>query len=159
NPLKTYWTIESQEARKIMFERAQQALLTDDFDQKDLIQVNVTGVYSRFCDVPMANNFFTNVKSPTFNRYPDGVRTDWPNYHGNHDWKEPPKNPGWAVEIRGNTYQKNSHYFVAHTLVETLKTHKSVAWPLQSPTPQATPLETSHIALLKYEKVPITGNA
>jgi len=43
-------------------DRIQQALLSDSFDQNDLIQVNVTGVYARFCDIPMANSFFTNVK-------------------------------------------------------------------------------------------------
>jgi len=147
-----YFTIDAQRAYTNLLDRIQQALLSDSFDQNDLIQVNITGVYARFCDVPMANSFFTNVIKQSNNMFPEGVKTDWPNsYHGNDDWKAAPKKPGWVVEIRGYTYHKNAHYFVAHTLAENLKTRKAVAWPLQNPSPTLTSLETSHIALLKYK--------
>lgn len=153
NPATKYYGIDSQRAYANLLDRIQQALLSDSFDQNDLIQVNITGVYARFCDLPMANNFFTSVKKSSNNMFPEGVKTDWPNniYHGNDDWKEAPKKPGWVVEIRGYTYHKLAQYFVAHTLVENLKTRKGVAWPLQNPSPTLTPLETSHIALLKYK--------
>ncbi|HQR06612.1 MAG TPA: type IV pilus assembly protein PilM [Gemmatales bacterium] len=151
NPTTKYRTIESQRAYDILLERVQQALLTDNFNQNDLIQLNITGVYARFCDVPMANSFFTSVKKSSNNMYPDGVRTDWPTYRGNDDWKAAPTKPGWVIEIRGYTYHKNAQYFVAHTLVENLKKRKAVAWPLQNPSPVLTPLETSHVALLKYK--------
>jgi len=153
NPYTKYRTIDSQRAYDILLERVQQALLTDNFNQNDLIQVNITGIYARFCDVPMANNFFTNVKKSSNNMYPELVRTDWPNYRGNDDWKAAPTKPGWAIEIRGYTYHKNAQYFVAHTLLENLKRRKAVAWPLQNPSPALTPLETSHVALLKYKTV------
>ncbi len=151
-PTKAYYGIDSQRAYANLLERIQQALLSDSFDQNDLIQVNITGVYGRFCDIPMANNFFTNVKKSSNNMFVNGFKTDWPNnYHGNDDWKEAPKKPGWVVEIRGYTYHKDGANFVDHTLVENLKTRKGVAWPLQNPSPTLTPLETSHVALLKYK--------
>lgn len=149
-----YYTIEAQRAYSIQQERLHEALLSDNFDQNDLIQVNITGVFARFCDVPMANNFFTNVKNPNINMYTLGVDTNLPNnYRGNDDWKEAPKKPGWAIEIRGYTYHHRGVYFVAHTLVENLKNRKAVAWPIQNPSPQVTGLETSHVALLKYKTV------
>lgn len=148
-PRTKYYTIDAQRAYDVLLERVQQALLTDNFNQNDLIQLNITGVYARFCDVPMANSFFTNAKKNTM--FPDGVRADWPSYRGNDDWKAAPTKPGWVIEIRGYTYHKNGLYFVLHTLVENLKTRKAVAWPLQNPSPVLTPLETSHVALLKYK--------
>jgi type IV pilus assembly protein PilM len=158
-PSRDYWNHDAIRAREILLERVQQALLNESFDQNHLIQINVTGVYSRFCDVPMANSFFTMAKSSTVNEYEIGVRTDWPTYRNADDWKAAPKKPGWAVEIRGYTYHQKGHYFVAHTLVENLRTRKVVAWPLNSPTPQLTPLETSHVALLKYKDETISGGA
>jgi type IV pilus assembly protein PilM len=145
-----YYNIDAQRAYTILLERQQQALIGDNFDMNDLIQVNITGVYARYCDVPMANSFFTNVKDVANNQFLDGIRTDWPSYRGNDDWKEAPKRPGWAMEIRGYTYHKNAQYFVAHTLVENLKNRKVVEWPLQNPSPEGTTLETSHVALIKY---------
>ncbi|MFT3879526.1 MAG: type IV pilus assembly protein PilM [Gemmatales bacterium] len=151
NPTTQYYTIDAKNAYEILLDRVQKAELADNFNQNDLIQVNITGVYARFCDVPMANSFFTNVKKESNNMYPLGVKTDWPNYRGNDDWKAAPTKPGWVVEIRGYTYHKNLHYFIAHTLAENLKTRKGVAWPLQNPSPVLSPVETSHIALLKYK--------
>lgn len=149
-PSRAYYNIESQRANEILLERLQQALLTDNFNQNDLIQVNITGVYARYCDLAMANSFYTNVKNPENNLNQNGVKFDWPNYRGNDDWKEAPKKPGWAIEIRGYTFHKNAQYFVEHTLVENLKQRKAVPWPLQSPMPKLTPVETSHVALIKY---------
>ncbi|MFO0813476.1 MAG: type IV pilus assembly protein PilM [Gemmatales bacterium] len=146
-----YFNIDSQRAYEILLERQQQALIGDNFNMNDLIQVNITGVYARFCDVPMANNFFTNVKNESNNLFPEGIRTNYPTYRGNDDWKEAPKKPGWAVEIRGYTYHKNVQYFIAHTLVENLKNRKVVPWPLQNPSPEGTKLDTSHVALIKYK--------
>jgi type IV pilus assembly protein PilM len=159
-PKKIYWNNEASKAYEILLERNQQALLSDAFNQDNLIQVNVTSVYARFCDTPMANNFFTNAKNPNFNGNPNSVKTDWPyDYKGNEDWKKAPDKAGWAVEIRGYTYHKDNYYFVEKTFAENLKNRKYIAWPLQSPSPNLTKLDTSHVALVRYAKEVVRDGA
>lgn len=153
NPTKQYWDDNASRAYRILLERDQQALISDTFNPDNLIQVNITAVYARFCDVPMANNFFNNAKNPNFNRNQISVELGLKhNYTGNDDWKKAPDKPGWAIEIRGYTYHHDNKYFVEKTFAENLKTKKVIAWPLQSPSPQLTKLDTSHIALINYAR-------
>jgi type IV pilus assembly protein PilM len=153
NPARQYWNDDARKAYDILLERNQQALLSDSFNQDHLIQVNITAVYARFCDLAMANNFFNNAKHPNFNRNQVSVELGLPHgYTGNDDWKKAPDKPGWAIEIRGYTYHMDNKYFVEKTFAENLKTRKTVAWPLQSPAPQLTTLDTSHVALINYAR-------
>lgn len=88
---------------------------TDDEEiLEDLIQVNIEAVNCQFTsdlEKVFKGHHFTNTLK---GRKPTGMHEDLT--------KDPPKGPGWLVEIRGYTYHKNRDIFILETLLENLYT-------------------------------------
>src|SRR5215471_8117685 len=98
NPLQTYYTEAASRAYETKLQRDQEGR-QDDLDWNNLVQINIQGIYTRYCDVPMANTFYETIRKEC--EWPDSLQAD--------DWgtpaaRKPPTKPGWAIEVRGFTY-------------------------------------------------------
>lgn len=142
-PFAKYFSQNSaaRRALEVKRERDREGVRHDEVNMAALVQINIAGVFVRYCNLPMATNFFANTKREAVRETVDADR--YP------DWKEPPKSPGWAVELRGYTYHEDQFRFVQYTLLENLNTNKVVLWPLNTPTPQKFDMKVSHAAILQ----------
>src|SRR5262249_15360568 len=133
NPYTTYFNDAAKRAYTAKREREEEGKL-DDIDYSNLIQINIQGIYSRYCDIPMATSFYENIRRNCL--FKEWLREeDW----GPATESKPPKKSGWAVEIRGFTFYSGSEgklgglYFIADTFLENLRTRKSVLSPGDDP--------------------------
>ncbi len=140
----------AQRAWTIKEERDRAGIRNDEINASVLVQINIQSVWARYCDTAMATNYFTQVKQRAI---PETVAPD-----KDPDWKEAPKKPGWAIEIRGFTYHSDSHHFVRESLLENLKKKKTVFWPVNSPYAKSIQMETSHVAILGFHTEDVTNN-
>ena len=134
-----------RKALEIKRERDREGVRHDEVNMSHLVQINITGVWVRYCTLPLATNFFANVKKQALPESTDTARYT--------DWQSPPKEPGWAVEIRGYTYHEEQLRFVQETFLENLNSRKWVYWPLNDPQPQRHDMRISHVAILQVATV------
>jgi len=97
----------------------------------DLVQINLEAVSAMYTN-DLAG-YFKRLKDSN----PDGRLYGMPE----GDQKNPPKqrDPGWVVELRGYTYNKNQSQFVLDTLVDNLATHVPKVQRATASTPAGTP--------------------
>lgn len=131
----------ARRALEIKRERDREGVRHDEINMAALAQINISGVFVRYCNLPMATNFYANVAKDAVQETRDADR--YP------DWKAAPKSPGWAVEMRGYTYHEDQFRFVQYTLLENLHTRKYVLWPLNHPYPKKFEMLVSHAAILQ----------
>jgi len=131
----------ARRALEIKRERDREGVRHDEINMAVLPQINISGVFVRYCNLAMATNFFANVAKDAVQETRDADR--YP------DWKAAPKSPGWAVEMRGYTYHEDQFRFVQYTLLENLHTRKFVLWPLNHPYPKKFEMLVSHAAILR----------
>ncbi len=141
----------AQRAWTIKEERDRAGIRNDEINASVLVQINIQAIWARYCDTSMATNFFTQVKQRS-------TISETVDPNKDPDWKEAPKQPGWAIEIRGFTYHQDAHHFVRETFLENLKKKKSVFWPVNSPYATPVKMDTSHVAILLFETVDVTQN-
>ncbi len=111
------------------------------FDQKDLIQINITGVYSRFCDVPMANNFFTTAKRANQLTTKLECGLTGPHIAMPTTGRLPRRSRAGQLKFAATPTTRTVTTSSPTPWLKNLRTHKAVAWPLNSPSPQLTALE------------------
>jgi type IV pilus assembly protein PilM len=124
--------------------------IKEEMNVNELIQINLQAVWARYCNVPMATQWFNGTEK----------RSNWPPPMRHPDWmhKKPPAKPGWAMEVRGYTYHKDGIEFVSDTLLESLRSIKAVLSPLHDPRASRLKLEISHVAVLQHHSDTITAS-
>ncbi len=154
-PLRKYRTADAIKANQTRLDRLRKGGI-DEPNPDHLLQINVTGVFVRYCDGTMPTLFFNGLKNTNYNpSYTDRdylvVDPDDPDKKRKvQAWKKPPKGPGWAVEIRGYTNHKERIDFVYDTLVKNLRTRKIVLSPVNDPAPAQVRMDVSHVAVRHY---------
>jgi len=156
NPYTTYFNDAAKRAYTTKREREEEGKL-DEIDYSNLIQINIQGIYTRYCDIPMGQSFYEYVRKNC--AFKESLREDdW----GTATESKPPKR-GWAVEIRGFTFYTGNEgklgglYFVADTFLENLRSRKSVLSPGDDPASKRLPLDISHTAILAWDTKTISG--
>ncbi len=145
---------EAQEAHKkrLLFETT--GAQFEENQLAHLVQLNIQSAFCRYCDVPLATQYYSQVKTAS----------DVQQSIEDAEWKEPPKSPGWAFELRGFTFHEAKDRFIMDTLIRNLRHgpppffRKGVWAPKNDPSGKWTPLKISHVAILKsnfaYEESP-----
>jgi hypothetical protein len=144
--LSLYWTDAARRSWIDLAEKQRQGI-QDDISLNDLIQINIQGVYARYC-TPAMTTAFSKIIPKRTNVVESIVSSEWDRPPQKADGQ--PKK-GWAVEVRGYTYHKDGFRFVLNTYLDNLRTRKGVWAPLNDPNPKWTKLDVSHVAMLVYD--------
>jgi type IV pilus assembly protein PilM len=153
-PWNKYNNDAAQRAYRTKRERDEEGRL-DDIDWNNLMQINVQGIYTRYCDAQMASNYYDFVRDQAIEKTTLRA-TDW----GGATERKPP-GKGWAVEVRGFTYytgkDPNGVHFIIDTFLENLQMKKVVLSPGDDPASRKLDLKLSHFALLVWDAATVPG--
>jgi type IV pilus assembly protein PilM len=117
-----YWTDPAKAAMEAFETRQGKPKETSSVRQDegidDLVQVNLEAVMPRYCDDLSKVVLYTNLEG-------NNRKTLLAKGLPEEALKNPPKGPGWVVELRGYTYQKRQNLFLIDTLVAKLNSFRA----------------------------------